>query len=185
MSAQAVRPSAQSVAKKTRWWLVFAVFGVFILSVGLVVGGYWWFLGRQARVVSGAARPNFPYRDYSVDELNKLYPQYLNEDVATTRSPEETHDLFVAALRKGDFDEAVNCCFRAGDREKTLGFLNGVKEKGMLDLMIGDITRDFRRDMMLDTMATYVYNGTLNGSRSGSMMTFRKASNGIWYIESL
>ena len=171
--------------KKIRWWLVLAMFGIFILGVGLIFCGYWWFLGKQARVLSGTARANFPYRDYSTEELNQLYPQYFNENVPTVRSPEVTYTLFVAALKKGDFDEAVNCCFRAGDRAKTLEFLNGVKQKGMMDLMIGDITRDFKQDMMLDTMATYVYNGTLNSQRSGGMMTFRKSSDGIWYIESL
>lgn len=180
-----VDTAVKTANKQVRWGLVCAVIGVFIFGVILIVGGYWWFLGKQARVLSGTARANFPYRDYSEAELNKMYPQYINENVATTRTPEETHALFVAALKKGNFDEAVNCCFRSGDRAKTKEFLLGVKDKGMLDMMIGDITRDFQKDMLLDTMATYVYNGTLNGQRSGGMMTFRKSSDGVWYIESL
>ncbi len=170
-----------------RIWVVIVAFLVLVVGGAGVFFGYSWFLGKQARVLSGTARPKFPYRDYSIEELNKLYPQELNVDVPTTRTPEETHALFVAALKKGDFDEAVNCCFRSGDRAKTLEFLNGVKQKGMLDLMIGDITRDFEKDMMLDTMATYVFSGTgPKGEKNmAGTMHFRKNSEGIWYIESL
>jgi len=171
---------------KTRLSIIILAIVIFILGVALIIGGYGWFLGRQARVLTGTARPDWPYRDYSLAELNKMYPQYVDySGVPDKQTPEQTHALFLAALKKGDFDAAVNCCFREGDRAKQKDFLNGVKQKGMLNLMISDISKidpDFRSE----NKATYIFDGTSkSGEKSAGFFTFIKSSDGIWYIESL
>ena len=172
---------------RSRFVVLLVAFLIFLAACLAIFLSYSWFLHKQARVLVGTARPTFPYSDYNLDELNKLYPQEPNWDkIPDQQTPEQTHALFVAAVKKGDFNEAVNCCFRPGDRVKTLEFLNGLKQKGMIDLMVGDITRDFQKDMKLDSMATYVYNGTSRDNKlSAGFMKFRKTTDGIWYIESL
>ena len=158
--------------------------GILVLGVILITGAYSWFLQKQQRVLNGTARPDFPYSDYSDSELEKLYPHDAENITSTVQSPEETHQKFLTALKKEDFNEAVNCCFREGDREKQKEFLLGLRSKGQLGLMMGDI-KEMYRDNVGSMEATYVYAGTSKGKKVGSFVTFIKTSNGYWYIESL
>ena len=174
------------MSTKNRWWIIILAIIVFILGALLIVGGYGWFINKQKRVLTGTANPKFPYRDYSLEELNKMYPQYTDySGVPDKQTPEQTHALFLAALKKGDFDEAVNCCFRSGDREGMKTMLDGVKAKGMLNLMIGDLERDFRRENLSGGKASYSYAVIKNGEKFAGGVSFVKSSDGIWYLESL
>lgn len=158
--------------------------GILVMGVVLVVWPYSWFLGKQQRVLNGTARPDFPYSDYSDSELEKLYPHDAENTAPTVQSPEETHQKFLVALKKEDFDEAVNCCFREGDRVKIKEFLIGLKTKGQLDLMMSDI-KEINKDIYNSWEATYIYSGTYKGEKVASHMIFTKTTNGYWYIESL
>lgn len=163
--------------------IIFSVVGAVVVA-GLVFGAYGWFLGRQKRVVGGFARPSFPYSDYSIEELGRLYPQYVNENVVTTRTPEETHKMFVDKLKAGDLNGAVECCVVKGNQKDMLDLLNGVKARGQWDLMLGDIG-EIKKESLLDTMATYSYLGTYNGKKVGNLINFIKNNQGIWLIKSL
>lgn len=165
--------------KKISIWV-----GVPLLVVFFIFGSYSWFLGRQARVDNGTASPDFPYRDRSAEELEKLFPQNPENNAPTVQSPEETHAKFLAALKKEDFDEAVNCCFREGDRVGMREFLMGLKKKGQLDLMMSDI-KTISKSNENSWVASYVYSGTLDGKKVGNIMEFIKTTAGIWYIKSL
>lgn len=158
--------------------------GILILGVALIFISYDWFLQKQQRVLNGTARATFPYSDYSDDELQKLFPHDVENNAPTVQSPEETHQKFLTALKKEDFDEAVNCCFRVGDRERMKTFLIDLKKKGQLSLMMSDI-KEIYKDIVGNMTATYIYNGTYNGKKVGNTMTFIKTSDGYWYIESL
>lgn len=158
--------------------------GVVILALVGIFGAYNWFLGKQARVLSGTARPDFPFPDYSRVELEKLYSQNPENLAPTIQTPEETHQKFLAALKKGDFDEAVSCCFRVGDRERMKEFLESVEKKGFLQIMINDINKIYK-DTENSWEMTYVYVGTSKGKKIGNIMEFTKTTGGIWYIKSL
>ena len=131
----------------------------------------------MARVDTGTARPTFPYSDYSQAELNKMYPQYINENVATTQTPEETHKLFVEKLKAGDLNGAVECCFKKADWNKIKDGLQKVKINKHWDSMMKDLETDFESNLVLDTKATYKY--------GGGLMSFIKDGQGVWLIESL
>lgn len=166
----------------------FSLLAIFVLAVGLILvfGGYGWFLKKQERVLNGTARPNFPYRDYNQEELNKMYPQYIDySDVPTKQTPEETHQKFLAALKKKDFTEAVNCCFREGDRERMKARLEDIEQKGLLDIMMGDLNRDFKLENNSGTVAVYSYSVLKNGDKFAGALEFIKNSKGFWYIKSL
>lgn len=159
---------------------------IFVFGLFLVFGGYGWFLNKQERVLNGLARPNFPYRDYNQEELNDLYPQYVDySNVPDKQTPEQTHQKFLSALKKKDFTEAVNCCFREGDRERMKSRLEEINKKGLIDTMIGDLNRDFKLEMNLGFKATYSFMGTYKGQKVGNVLNFIKDSKGYWYIESL
>ena len=163
------------------WLGIGAVSLVIIIGLG---GFYFWFLKQRSRIITGTARPSFPYTDYSIDDLNKMYPQTMFENVATTQTPEQTHAKFIAALKKEDFEEAVNCCFFEEDREKMLVGLDKVKGDGRLDVMISDLSV-IQKQMLLDTIATYGFLGTSNGKKVGGVITFNKDEKGVWRIKSL
>ncbi len=162
----------------------FLALGILILGILLIFGFYDWFLQKQKRVLNGTASPVFPYSDYSHSDLDKLYPHDAQNFATTVQSPEETHQKFLSALKKEDFDEAVFCCFREGDRVKMKDFLVGLKNKGQLNLMISDI-KEIHKDIMGNMTATYLYSGTYQGEKITNFITFIKTSNGYWYIESL
>lgn len=158
-----------------------------IISIAVIAGisaFYGWFLIQSDRIATGTAKPYFPYTDYSIDELNEMYPQTMNENVVTTQSPEETHQKFIAALKQGDFDEAVKCCFFESDQKEMLRVLDEVKKNDKLDMMIGDLS-DISKDNVLDTRATYLYNGTSGNEKVGRFIEFVKDEKGVWRIKSL
>lgn len=162
--------------------IIFCVL-ILVLFFGVVFGGYSWFLKRQERVLAGFARPVFPYSDYSIAELGKLYPQYVNEDVTTTRTPEETHRMFVEKLKEGDFDGAVECCVVAGNRKQILDLLNSVQKRGQMELMLKDIS-EIKEESLLYTMATYSYVSVYKGEKYANGIEFIKNNQGVWLIKS-
>lgn len=173
--------SQMTMRKNIAIWL-----GVVVLALFAIFSAYSWFLGKQARVLSGTARPDFPFSDYSKAQLEAMYPQNPENLAPNIQTPEETHAKFLAALKKEDFDEAVNCCFRVGDRERMKEFLLGVKSKGMLPLMMSDI-KEIRKDKDTENSweTTYIFTGTLGKEKIANFMIFTKTTSGIWYIKSL
>lgn len=168
----------------------FLIIAIILLLAGLVgiFGFYGWFLQKQERVLVGTARPDFPYSDYSIAELNKLYPQTINENVKTTQTPEETYEKFRTALKDGNLSEAVSCCFRLGDQENMMKSLKEIKDRGLIGQMIkdlGDIKKGEGQELDNSTIATYYYYSDKNGKKIGSTIDFIKDSWGVWLIESL
>lgn len=102
------------------------------VAVLLVVGG--WFAvdyyrdSRQARVY---------------EEMERKYIKAMTEDTYGGKTPQETLDMFVAALRAGDIDLASKYFMIDENlsREKWVDFLSGVQNKGLLAQMAEDITR--------------------------------------------
>jgi len=155
-----------------------------IVVIVAIAAFYGWFLVKKDRIATGTAKPYFPYSDYSIDELNKMYPQTMNENVKTTQTPEQTHAKFISALKAENFDEAVECCFLEKDWKDMREALEEVKNDGQLDLMMSDLS-EIHKEMLLDTIATYSYTGTSKGKKVGATMEFVKDEKGIWRIKSL
>jgi len=161
------------------------VIAVFLFLLILIFCSWRWFSVRNGRVLAGFASPTFPYSDYSIAELEKIYPQYIENNAPTVQSPEETHQKFLAALKKGDFDEAVNCCFREGDRVGMKTRLDDIKSKGNLSVMIGDLNTELKSDLVQNMRASYTYRVFQDGKTYINSISFIKSEDGIWYIESL
>ncbi len=158
--------------------IVLAVF-LFIIFV------YSFVYDRLELVEAGLANPKFPYTKYSQEELGDLFPQYENENVETTQTPEQTHAIFLSHLKAGEIDEAVECCFQKGDWKSQKEFFQGIKDRDIWNVMVGDLG-EIEKDLVLDTKATYFYNGTqVDGSKLANSMSFVKNSAGVWLIESL
>ena len=164
---------------KKKFWVVFS--GVSVLLVGLILGGFVLVFNRLELVDLGLASPNFPYNRYSQEELKKLYPENIGEGVATVRTPEQTHRMFVEKLKQGDLDGAVECCFVKKDWLNVKAGLKNVAEGNSLEEMIKDLDVELKQNLLLDTQASFLY----KSEDSGGSIEFIKDKNGVWLIESL
>ena len=171
------------MSKRKKFWLIFS--GASVLLVVLILGGFVVVYNRLELVDRGLAHPTFPYMRYSQNELNEMYPQYVNVDVATTRTPEETHRLFVDKLKEGDLDGAVECCVVKDSWNNTKEGLERVKDSGKLAEMISDLDTDLEPNVIGDTISSFNYYAEVDGKMLGSILEFRKDKNGVWLIESL
>ncbi|OGH89490.1 MAG: hypothetical protein A2537_01805 [Candidatus Magasanikbacteria bacterium RIFOXYD2_FULL_36_9] len=172
--------SQMTMRNKIAIWL-----GVVVLALIAIFSAYSWFLGKQARVLSGTARPDFPFSDYSSTQLEAMYPQNPENLAPNIQTPEETHAKFLAALKKEDFDEAVNCCFRVGDRVRMKEGLIKLKETGELKQMVNDLDTKIVKETENSWESTYSFSTINNGKKFGHSINFTKTTGGIWYIKSL
>lgn len=88
------------------------IWGVVILVVlAAVLGGFYcykvWWPQRQMMISLGLAEANFPWRAYTQEELNRLYPQTRYADVPTRVTPEQTYAKFREALRTNNLEMAL------------------------------------------------------------------------------
>ncbi len=152
---------------------------VVVLGVSFIFGGYVWFEKKQRRVLAGTARPTFPYSDYSIDELNKLFPQYLNEDVATTQSPEETYGKLKKALLENNIGSALDT-FYFRNKDKYSEVFNKKYNDGKLSSLASNLDDVIIMGSDCDnTRCIY----TMENSKAE--ISFIKNSQGVWLIESL
>ncbi|MBI4427028.1 MAG: hypothetical protein HY569_00900 [Candidatus Magasanikbacteria bacterium] len=151
----------------------------------LIFFSFAWAMNRQNLVLAGLAKPFFPYFKYSQDELNKLYPQYENLDVATTQSPEETHKKFVEKLKANDLNGAVECCFVKRKWEEMKAGLENVKKQEQIEIMVSDLENGIKPETIGDTKSLYFYSILRDGKKYKEYLSFLKNSQGVWLIESL
>lgn len=158
---------------------------LFIVGLFLILTGYNWYLYKQQLVRGGHAKPTFPYARYTQEELNKMYPQYPNENVPTRQTPEETYAKFIAALKKGDLEEASKQ-FVEKKQKDWLESLGKIKEKGLLEEFIGDYDQKLINNYKYSTTAQFhIGIEALSGALAERPIDFIKDSNGDWKIDSL
>ncbi|TSC89618.1 MAG: hypothetical protein G01um10143_108 [Parcubacteria group bacterium Gr01-1014_3] len=114
--------------------------GIF-LGVMLVIGGGYWLWDGYLSSAAKARR----FVENQVEQIEKAEKAYIAAMTADTyggKTPKETLDLFVAALKKGDIDLASKYFLLDENlsREKWVSHLVSVKEAGLLNKMASDIT---------------------------------------------
>jgi hypothetical protein len=150
---------------------------VFLIGVASIFLLYGWFMQKQERVLAGTARAEFPYNDYSIDELNKMYPQYANENVKTTQTPEETYDKFRAALKRGDIGGAEEILFYRYKSQYHEIFVKA-KQNNNIESLYSKLN-DIKKINCTETNCEYII---INSDKT---VNFIKNSQGVWLIESL
>jgi hypothetical protein len=153
---------------------------VFLFCILLIFAAYGWFLSRQEQVIKGLAKPKFPYRNYSVSEMKKMFPQYLNEGVKTTQTPEQTYTKFREYIKKGDTESAIKLLYGPYKNEYKRVF-NDTKAKGELNKIYNDLEEKIIRDEKncYNTACMYMM------KTSKSTVGFIKDGKGIWLITNL
>ncbi len=122
-------------------------------------------------------------RDGDMEKAYEAYIKSQTPDEYGGKTPQETLDLFVAALRKGDVELASKYFVPddKGSREKWVSYLNSVKEKNLLTTMADDIATKAKP-------AGSSYEGSANFkilSSDGIVEIFPQLvfGGGIWKIE--
>ena len=156
-----------------------------LVIVLVFIGAWLWYAQSKIYVKMGFAEDKFPYKMYSVEEMGKMYKQEPLEGVVTTQTPEQTHAQFIAALKKGDIDGAVECCVVKSSQEKMKEKLNRIKENDNFMLMIKDIEKIEEEKNSIDNAnSVYLFQSTVNKEIYNNSMVFQKNLQGVWLIES-
>ena len=86
-------------------------------------------------------------------EAEQIKKEYA-EDPYGGDTPEQTLQLFIEALKKGDMDLAVKY-FVLDKQEEWRADLAQIQEKGLLDEMIGDLEREKYKNRVNDNYFTF------------------------------
>lgn len=115
----------------------------------------------------------------------KLFILQFNKNIQTTQTPEETHTKLIKYLKKGDFKNATECCFKKSDWYRYERGFNILKNDNKLDSVVSDL-EIIHKDSSSDVLAIYKYdNNQFTGIKLDDTMEFRKDRRGVWLIESL
>lgn len=156
-----------------------------IILVLLVIGGYLWFAQSQLFVKAGLAQNKFPFKMYTAFELSGMYSQDPLENIATTQTPEQTHALFISALRKGDIDDAVECCVLKSEKNIIKKELERIKKSDKFMIMLKDIENiSSTNDQDNESKRVFTYFIEDKGEKFGQSFIFQKNLDGVWMIES-
>jgi len=160
---------------------------IFLGIVIVIAGGYWiWdrFFSEMGRL-RRQAKEQIEY----LEKSEKTYIAAATADTYGGKTPQETLDLFVAALKKGDVELAHKYFLldATASREKWLTYLNGVKTKNLLNKMASDISLRAKPDLEERTgendfkFVLYDDNQDVGARINMQFNTYAK----IWKIESL
>lgn len=163
---------------------------VVVLVAGLAPFAYKWVGQKIEKVKIGLADSNFPYRDYSQDELNKLYPQIKYADVPTRVTPEETYAKFRQALKENNLGMAVEQLSKSSDKrykEYTDTLTKFYQENKFQDLYSNYYPEKIIKTNTYESMTQYeysYYSPEYKQELFGSL-SFTKDANGDWKLDSL
>lgn len=171
---------------KFKKFSVHFIFGFFILFIGYFLG-FW---------------ANFYYLSYKLDPVRLSNKQALN-DIHGGKTPEETYNLFVLALKQGNL-ELASKYFILGKQSEKLDEFKKIKEKGEMEKYINDLpewggmkelntfedgrVKEFGRDVWREK-ETFEFQGKQFESPSGFYTlttSFRiNIKTNVWKIEQL
>jgi len=161
-----------------------------ILVAGFIVTDFYvwrvWWPAKQIRIAQGLATFEFPFRDYSVAELNKMYPQIKNADVPTRVTPEETYAKFREALRTNDLELALDQLSKESKKyqDNVRNLQQAYTEKRFVK-SLSLYPEKIWRSNFGQSIGNICYDQEQNNSKSVGCTDFIKDANGDWKMDSL
>jgi hypothetical protein len=160
-----------------------------VILVGVVVlawAGFSWWQTKQAQIKLGVASDKFPYRGYTQEELNKMYPQIKNADVPTRTTPEETYAKFREALKTNNLEMAIEQLSKESEKyEENKKTLEQAYKDGKFAGAYKEYPEKIEKQSMYESIASYYYFRKVGGEDQKTHLSFIKDSNGDWKIDIL
>ncbi|MBF05535.1 hypothetical protein CL644_02400 [bacterium] len=164
-----------------KWWvwLIAVIIGAW---AALFVADYYqsWKIAqpRQARYLEAVAE----YAKYEAEQT-ALEARYA-ADFDGGETPQETWDLFVAALKTGDTDQAAKY-YIVEQQERMKEAWAGVKERNTLNIHLNDYEKIIGGDMYPDGERFEFYTDDIDGGPGFVYMLVKNPLTGVWKIEDL
>jgi flagellar basal body-associated protein FliL len=156
-----------------------------IVAVFCYAGASWW-KTRQAQIKMGIASDKFPYRLYTQEELNKMYPQIKNADVPTRVTPEQTYANFREALRTNNLDMAIEQLSKDSEKyEENKKTLEEAYKDGKFVQIYNEYSEKIEKEYMAEAIAQFYFIEEKDGEKTSYPIDFIKDSNGDWKLDSL
>jgi flagellar basal body-associated protein FliL len=156
-----------------------------IVAVFCYAGASWW-KTRQAQIKMGIASDKFPYRLYTQEELNRMYPQIKNADVPTRTTPEQTYANFREALRMNNLDMAIEQLSKDSEKyEENKKTLEEAYDSGKFISGLSDYPEKTERSNFGDSIGSLCYEQADDTNKISACTSFIKDSNGDWKIDRL
>jgi len=148
-----------------------------ILLVTLIYAAWYYYLSPEART---ARELDQSYQQYQ--EWEQTYEAAMRADTYGGSTPQETLDLFVAALEQGDLELASKYFVLEENGERDPIFLSNLKDLDASE-KIPEIL-EVIKSAIYDTASSYSSAAWFKSSQHGILLKLNKYSN-VWKIESL
>lgn len=166
---------------------------IIIIGIVLIIlttgGGIYlnhWAKQKMQKVQLGLAEPNFPYRDYTEEELAKMYPQIKYADVATRVAPEETYAKFRQALQENNLELAIEQLSAESEKYwKNVKILTDAYQQGKFSEAYQSYPEKITKSSMYESLAEYYYLEKRGEYNLRQSINFIKDANGDWKLDSL
>lgn len=162
------------------------VVGIIVLILVVLLANVW-VKQKMEKVKIGLSESKFPYRDYTVEELGKMYPQIRYADVPTRVTPEETYAKFRQALKDNNLEMAIAQLSKSSKEkyEENVNTLTEAYNKGMFPGAYNDYPVDIWRGTFGDSIGQLCYEQKRNDGEFVACSSFIKDSDGNWKMDSL
>lgn len=168
------------------------IIGLVIIFVVLaaIFGGFYfykiWWPEKQLKIQMGLAESKFPWRNYTQEELNKLYPQIKNANIPTRVTPEETYAKFREALRTNNLELAVAQLAEESQKysENLEKLRKAYKENKFIDSSDLYPEKVWRSTFGV-SIGSLCYEQTYDNKAVTGCTSFIKDGNGDWKMDSL
>ena len=100
------------------------------------------------------------------------------------KTPQETWDLFVAALERGDTDEAAEYYLPEQQKDMKEAW-QGIKDRGSMDVYLNDFSLIEGGDMFPGGDRYEFYTGDIDNGPGFVYVLIKNPITGVWKIEDL
>lgn len=164
--------------------------GVILVVLAAFSGGFYfykaWWPAKQLKIQAGLSSDKFPWRNYTQEELNKLYPQIRYADIPTRVTPEQTYANFREALRTNNLNLALEQLGREGKNynENKSDLEKAYNEKRFMSIYTSYLDKILEENKF-ESIAQYYFNYSENNVQKTHFINFIKDANGDWKMDSL
>lgn len=172
-----------SKTKKYIWSIIILAV---LFSAGFYYFQYHWWPVKEQKIQMGFASDKFPWRDYTQEELDKLFPQIKYADIPTRVTPEQTYANFREALRTNNLDLAVEqLSVESKNYQENKANLEGVYKEGKFTSLYKEYLEKIEKGYMYEALAQYYFVENKSGKITNYPIVFSKDVSGDWKMDSL